>query len=80
MFIEEFFEAEIVDFWQLLNANDGVLSYNEIGLSPNNLNFLNYLKMVSAIPEDWLDENPNLTSIIYVFLRKKFGNLEKPIK
>ena len=75
MFIEEFFEAGIVHFQHLLNANGDLLSYDEMAsafaLSPNNSSFLKYIKMVAAIPENWLDENPNLTSTSYVSFKEK---------
>ena len=60
LFIEEFFNAGIFDFEQLLDSDGNMKSYDtlsaDFGLTPNNYSFIKHVKMTSAIPLARQDE------------------------
>ena len=60
LFIEEFFNAVIFDFEQLLDSDGNMKSYDtlsvDFGLIPNNYSFKKHVRMTSAIPLAWQDE------------------------
>ena len=60
MFNEEFRNAGIFDFEQLLDSDGNMKSYDtlsvDFGLNPNNYSFITYVKMTSAISLTWQDE------------------------
>ena len=60
VFIEEFFNAGIFDFEQLLDSDGNIKSYDtlsaDFGLTLNNCSFIKHVKMTSAIPLAWQHE------------------------
>ena len=58
MFVEEFCKAGIFDFFQLLNSDFELYSYDEVAsafhMIPNNTSFIEYIKLISAIPMAWI--------------------------
>ena len=63
VFYEEFFEAGICDLYQLKKTNNELFSYHEIaiifGMTPNNQSFVKYIKLISALPLEWTNnEHP----------------------
>ena len=61
MFYEEVFEAGIYDFCQLKKTNNELFSYDEIaiifGMTPNNESFVKYIKLISALSLEWINNN-----------------------
>ena len=59
-FNDEFFSAGIHDFYQLVKTNGDLFSYDEIAINfrinPNNHSFIKYIKLISALPINWLNE------------------------
>ena len=66
MLIEEFFNAGIFDFQQLLDPDENTKSCDDLsidfGLAPNDcikhISFLNHVKLISAVPWSWLHKTP----------------------
>ena len=60
-FYEECFEAGIYDLYQLKKTNNELFSYDEIGImfnmSPNNQSFVKYIKLISALPLEWINND-----------------------
>ena len=60
LFIEEFFNAGILDFEQLLHSDGNMKSYDTLSadfrLTPNDYSFIKHAKITSAIPLAWRDE------------------------
>ena len=60
IFNDEFFNAGIHDFYQLVKTNGDLFSYDEIAINfrmnPNNHSFIKYNKLISALPINWLNE------------------------
>ena len=60
MLIEEFFNAGIFDFEQLLDRDGNMKSHDtlsaDFGLTPNYYSFIKHVKMTSAIPLAWQDK------------------------
>ena len=58
MFVEEFCKAGIFDFFQLLKSDFELYSYDEVAsafhMTPNNTSFIEYIKLISAIPMAWI--------------------------
>ena len=58
---EEFFEAEIYDLYQLKKTNYELFLYDEIaiifGMTPNNQSFIKYIKLISALPLEWINND-----------------------
>ena len=56
---EEFFEAGIYDLFQLKKPFNNLFSYDEIaiifGMTPNNQSFVEYIKLISALPLEWIN-------------------------
>ena len=54
---QEFVDAGIIYLPQLVGPNNDVLSYDELAkkhkLVPNNVSFINFIKMKAAIPHSW---------------------------
>ena len=61
VFYEEFFEAGIYDLYQLKKPNNELFSYDEIaiifGMTPNNQSFVKYIKLISALPLEWINND-----------------------
>ena len=57
LYNEEFANAGIVDAKQLVDSNGNFKSYDnlaiEYNLNPNNASFIEHVKLVSAIPDNW---------------------------
>ena len=57
LYIEEFSDAGIVDAPQIVDINGNFKSYDEIAteydLIPNNRSFIEYIKLLSAVPHQW---------------------------
>ena len=55
---EEFFEAGIFDLYQLKKPNNELFLYDEIaiifGMTPNDQSFVKYIKLISALPLEWI--------------------------
>ena len=62
MLIEEFFNAGIFDFQQLLDSDENIKPYDDLsidyGFTPNNYSFIKHVKLISADPLSWLHETP----------------------
>ena len=58
MFVEEFCKAGIFDFFQLLNSDFELYSYDKVAsafhMIPTNTSFIKYIKFISAIPMAWI--------------------------
>ena len=58
MFVEEFCKAGIFDFFQLLNSDYELYSYDEVAsafhMIPNYTSFIKYIKLISAVPMAWI--------------------------
>ena len=58
MFVEEFCKAGIFDFFQLLKSDFELYSCDEVAsafhTTPNNTSFIEYIKLISAIPMAWI--------------------------
>ena len=72
MFIEEFCKAGIFDFFQLLDSDYELYSYDEVASAfhviPCNTNFIKYIKLISAILMDWITTtNSNSHEPSYAF-------------
>ena len=72
MLVEEFCKAGIFDFFQLLNSDYELYSYNEVAsafhMIPTNISFIKYIKLISAIPMAWITTtNSNSHKPSYVF-------------
>jgi len=69
LYYKEFFDAGIVDALQLVDANGNYRSYDDVAstfnLSANNESFIKYIKLMSAIPENW-----NLNSVLLITKKK----------
>ena len=54
LFEQEFVEAGIIDYFQLVGPFNGYMSYDELAnkyqLLPNNISFIKYIKLKVAIP------------------------------
>ena len=75
MLIEEYFNADLFDFYQLLNSDGDLHSSDESAekfhLTPNKYNsFIKHIKLISAIPNSWLD-NSTTTQINFVLFKNK---------
>ena len=74
VFYEEFFEAGIYDFYQLKKTNKELFSYDEIaiifGMTPNNQSFIKYIKLISALPLEWIN-NDYPANGLYKFIEFK---------
>ena len=74
MLIDEYFNAGLFDFYQLLNSNGDLYSYDELAekfrLTPNNYSFIKHIKLMSAIPNSWLD-NSATTQINFALFKNK---------
>ena len=61
VFYEEFFEAGIYDLYQLKKPNNELFSYDEItiifGMTPNNQSFVKYIKLILALPLEWINND-----------------------
>ena len=59
VFYEEFFEAGIYDLYQLKKTNNELFLYDEVaislGMTPNNQSFVKYIKLISALPLEWIN-------------------------
>ena len=57
LYIKEFSDAGIVDAQQIVDSNGNFKSYDEIAteydLIPNNRSFIEYIKLISAVPHHW---------------------------
>ena len=57
MFVEEFCKPGIFYFFQLLKSDFEFYSYDEVAsafhMTPNNTSFIEYIKLISAIPMAW---------------------------
>jgi len=57
LYNKEFSDAGIIDAEQLVDSNGNFLSYDYIAsaykLTPNNESFIEYIKLMSAVPENW---------------------------
>ena len=60
IFNDEFFNAGTHDFYQLVKTNGDLFSYDEIAINfrmnPNNHSFIKYIKLILALPINWLNE------------------------
>ena len=60
MLIEEFFNAGIFDFQQLLDSDGNIKSYEDLlidfELTPNNYSLIKQVKLILAVPLSWLHE------------------------
>ena len=58
MVVEEFCKAGIFYFFQLLNSDFELYSYDEVAsafhMIPNKTSFIEYIKLISAIPMAWI--------------------------
>ena len=67
IFNDEFFNADIYDFYQLVKTNGDLFSYDEIAINfrmnPNNHSFIKYIKLISALPINWLNETCVLSTM-----------------
>ena len=74
VFYEEFFEAGIYDLYQLKKINNELFSYDEIaiifGMTPNNQSFIKYIKLISALPLEWIN-NDYPSNVLYKFIEFK---------
>ena len=72
MYIQEFINAGLYDYYQHLYSNGTMITYNALtqkfGIEPNNKNFLEFIKLQFAIPSEWKTQNSSLDS---VFLLKR---------
>ena len=61
VFYEKFFEAGIYDLYQMKKPNNELFVYDEIaiifGLTPNNQSFVKYIKLISALPLVWINND-----------------------
>ena len=86
LFIEEFFNAGIFDFEQLLDSDGDIKSYDtssaNFGLTRNNYNFIKHVKMISTIPLAWQHETQSNQN--FLLFKEKVVQLvallENPIK
>ena len=74
VFYEEFFEAGIYDLYQLKKPNNELFSYDEIalifGITPKNQSFVKYIKLISALPLKWIN-NDYLAKGLHKFIEFK---------
>ena len=56
--MKNFFEVGIYDLYQLKKTNNKLFSYDEIAITfcmtPNNQSLVKYLKLISALPCEWI--------------------------
>ena len=61
VFYEEFFEAGIHDLYQLKKPTNELFSYDKIaiifGMTSNNQSFVKCIKLISALPLKWINNN-----------------------
>ena len=78
LFIEEFFNAGIFDFEQLLDSDGNKKSYDtlsaDFGLTPNNYSFIKHVKMTSATVFRWPGKMKHNQTNIFSCLKKKLYN------
>ena len=74
MLIDEYFNAVLFDFYQLLNSNGDLHSYDELAekihLTPNSYSFIKHIKLISAIPNFWLDNSATIQINFALFKNK----------
>ena len=70
----KFFEAGIYDLYQLKKPNNALFSYDEIaiifGMRSNNQSFVKYIKLKSALPLEWIN-NDYAANGLYKFIKFK---------
>ena len=61
VFYEEFFEAGIYDLYQLRKTNNESYTHDEkaiiFGMTSNNQSFVKYIKLISALPLEWINND-----------------------
>ena len=61
VFYEEFFKAGIYDLYQVKKPNNELFLYDEIaiifGMTPNNQSFVKYIKLISTLPLEWINND-----------------------
>ena len=66
IFNDEFFPAGIYNFYQLAKADGDLFSCDEMvirfKITPNKHSFINYVKLILALPLIWLNENCTLSA------------------
>ena len=81
MLVDEYLNAGLFDLYQLLNSNGDLHSYDELAgkfyLTPNNCSFIKHIKLISAIPNSWLD-NSATTQINFALFKNKVQIRERP--
>jgi len=59
--LKNFYKLELLTFFSRVRDTEGdLLSYDEVVvkfLVPNNASFINYVKLISAIPNNWIFDN-----------------------
>ena len=67
MYIQEFINAGLYDYYQHLYSNGTMITYNAVaqkfGIEPNNKNFLEFIKLQFAIPSEWKTQNSSVDSV-----------------
>ena len=83
MFVEAFCKAGISDFFQLLNSDCELYLCDEVAsafhMIPNNMSFIKYIKLISAIPMTWIiTTNSNSHELSYAFsgFKKNFKSTD----
>ena len=73
-FYEDLFEAGIYDLHQLKKPNNELFLYDEIAIifsmTPNNQSFVKYIKLISALPLEWIN-NDYPANGLYKFIEFK---------
>ena len=74
VFYEEIFKAGIYDLYRLKRPNNELFSYDEItiifGMTPNNQSFVKYIKLISALLLEWIN-NDYPTNGLHKFIEFK---------
>ena len=88
MYIQEFINACLYDYYQLLHSihsNGTMMTYDALaqkfGVEPNNKNFVEFIKLQFVIPSKWETQNPSVDSVftLETLIEKilKFGKSTK---